>query len=371
MSSSWDDFEGSKKDEKPREHSKGIVERNEVQEDDRTGCDWGFKRGHDTGDETGELTEDSSNLTRFIEIYEAFLEDRHSLNSNTKNHSTYGGNPQKALQEWFDNESHELSIKTEQPRANQYISSLDLPIEDQDFTITSECHNRKQEAIDEVCLTACRMLDECGLLCAWQLGAVSSKEDLDRKRRLDEANKEDDIELDQTCTKRHCDSVKSMSTKLPSKVNTYESLLAKWNELNFSILKLKAELVKLDLSVAEQTDKQRKSKTTLKSPGIITDVDDKHKTNSANTGDTNEEDDEVDPLDEYMSSLETKTKLSQDEKIKKSRIKSQIVAYEREQAEVSRFIELAKPKFDLNKACPPTSTTHGNSINPKGNRGQP
>lgn len=369
MSSSWDDFEGSKKDERPKDRIQGIVERNEPQEDDRTGCDWGLRSGHGTGDDIGEIAVESSSLSKFIEIYEAYLEDRHSINSQTKNHSSYEGNPQKALQEWFDNEGQELLIKTEQPRANQYTSSLDLPVEDQDFTITSECHSRKQEAIDEVCLTACRMLDECGLLCSWQSGTVPLKEDLDRKRRLDKANKEDDIELDQTCTKRHCDSVKSVSAKLPSKVNTYESLLAKWNELNFSILKLKAELVKLDLSVAEQTDKQKKDRTTVKSPGIITDVVDEHKTN---TGDTNGEDDEIDPLDEYMLSLETKIKPSRDEKIKKSRIKSQIVAYEREQAEVSRFIELAKPKFDLNKACPPTSTTtRGNSIDPKGSRGQP
>lgn len=336
----WDDFEGSKKEERHNKSQADIAGRDDSKHDDKVSCDWGFRSGIDNRDDATEPSAENSNLSKFIELYECYLEDKHSIKKNTKNQSTYANNPQKTLQEWFDNEGHEFSIKIEQPRANQYVCSIDIPVEDQDFTITSECHNKKQEATDEVCLAACMMLDECQLLYAWQLGASSSKEDLDRKRRFDEANKEDDIELDQTSTKRLCDS-----QKISSKVNTYESLLAKWNELNFSILKLKAELVKLDLSVVKQAEKPTKKSN---SPTKDTCED---------GGDDDE--DEIDPLDEYMSSLETKTKLSVDEKIKKSRIKTQIASYEREQAEVSRLIELAKPKFDLNKACPPAKTALG------------
>lgn len=358
MSSSWDDFEESTKEKKLRDRSACNNKERDTKEDDGTGCDWGFDGNQETRDDNGELAVENSNLSKFIELYECYLEDKHSINSNTKNFSTYGNNPQKALQEWFDNEGHEFQIKIKQPKANQYVGCLDLPIEDQDFSINSECHSKRQDATDEVCLLACRMLDECQLLYSWQSSAASFQDHSDRKRRADDANKEDDIELDQTCTKRHCDLQKSVSSKLASKVNTYESLMVRWNELNFSIVKLKAELVKLDLSVAKQTNKRKKSATTHGSQGIEADIDGNQKTNSdtTNSGETEEEDDEIDPLDEYMSSLETKTKLTMDEKIHKSRIKTQIAAYEREQAEVSRFIELAKPKFDLNKACPPTTT---------------
>lgn len=357
-STGWDDFK-SPPERAVADRLEQDNDSAEPKKEDRSACDWGFSGVPDTRADNSETTTDNSSKSKFIAIYERYLENKSSIDQHTKNSSTFRSNPQKALRDWFENEGHEFSVGTEQSRTNQYVCSIDLPIDDQDFNITSECHNRKQDAIDEICLVACRMLDECQLLYFWQSGTTSLREDLDRKRRLDEANKEDDIELDQTRTKHHCGTLKS---RLNSNVYTYESLLEKWNELNMCILKLKAELVKLDLSVTKQASSNKSTAKTESLGNKTRDVGGKHTPNANADEEENSEgdddSDEIDPLDEYMSSLETKTKLNMDEKIEKSRIKSQIAAYEREQSEVSRFIELAKPKFDLNKVC---STKPSNS----------
>lgn len=343
-------------------------DRREDDDDDETsedgaGCDWGFSRqdAHKASDGVNVgLDSDSS---KFIPIYESYLADKQSVlgGQQTKNSSTYSNNPQKSLREWFENEGHEFEVKVDQPREGQYICSLDLPIDDHDFSLTSEVHGKKQDAIDEICLVACRMLDQCELLYSWQFGANKESQS-DRKRRIDEANKEDDIEFDSTKRQCHHSSPTSdrKTTSVPM-VNTYESLMAKWNQLNMSILQLKAKLVKLDLSVTKAAarvvhkPKQNTSSSINEHPQGTTSASEPNDINDdENDSKDDNDDDEIDPLDEYMSTLETKTKLSMDEKIEKSRIKSQIQAYEREQSSLTRMIELAKPKFSLNKACPPT-----------------
>lgn len=106
-----------------------------------------------------------------------------------------------------------------------------------------------------------------------------------------------------------------------------------------SILQSKAKLVKLDLSVTTK----RQQHTKPDSQGANNDA-------SGNDASKDTEDnDEIDPLDEFMSSLDTKTKLSMDDKIEKSRLKTQIAEYERQQEEVARLLELAKPSFDSSK----------------------
>lgn len=334
MSSGWDDFKDSSTVERKTKKSENEGEKVENPEDG-AGCDWGFNGQNSHVNGEGELASDSN---KFIPVYERYLQDKQSFNQNTKNHAMYSNNPQKVLREWFDSEGNEFAVKTDQLRETQYVCSLDLPLDDQDFTLTSEVREKEQDAVDEVCSIACRLLDESELLFTWQ---SDTKEDLDKKRRLFEASKDDDIELDSTNIKRH----RSSGLR---EVNTYESLLAKWNELNMSILQLKAKLVKLDLSVTQQRKPVRGSDS---------------KTQGSIEAEEGSDGDELDPLDEFMSNLETKTKLSIDEKIEKSRIKTQIAAYEREQDELSRLIKLAKPRFDLNKAYP---TAIGTCSKPQG-----
>lgn len=356
---SWDDFERPQQQKsKSQEHNDEdlIEEKSGKKQTELAGCDWGFSRQYNKDDKSAdqEAAVDDSGLARFIPIYEKYLSDKKSFKETT-NSGSYVQDPQKAIREWFNIEGHDFSPVINKPRDGGYTCALDLPIEDQDFALSSTIHTKKQIAIDEVCLTACRLLDACQLLYPDQADSIPTKEETaDKKRRIDEAIKEDDIELDNT-SKKHCDLSDSSrrlnenKSKAP-KVNTYESLLSKWNELNMSILQLKAKLVKLDLSITQHAQSQNTGNSSAKSVSSSS----KSRSSECEVGD--DDIDEIDPLDEYMSSLETKSKLSMDEKIEKSRLKTQIAAYEREQSEVSRLLALAKPKFDLNKSCLPNST---------------
>lgn len=371
MPGDWDDFDkpaGYNKRKRDVKPEKDIIESNKEAKTSST-CDWGFGRQYNqVSDEESNDLDVIPDSRKFASIYEKYLENKSSFsNFKTKNLYKYQNNPEKTLKEWFDIEGHNFEFKTEQPSDNQYICTIDIPIDDQDFTISSEIHSRKRDAVEQICLTACKLLDDCALLYSWQSTNSKQRQDddeeenagylLEKRRLLMEANKEDDIELDSTSLKFHAHSgpvSESIGSNLANGVNTYESLMAKWNELNMLILQLKAKLVKLDLSVTQKRTQQQQQSSTNKT---ISEKEVKDKSN--NVDDDSREvvndnaDDEIDPLDEYMSTLNTKTKLSMDEKIEKSRIKSQIVSYEREQTEVSRLIELAKPKFNLNKVCPP------------------
>lgn len=375
MPGDWDDFDNPAQNNKRKRDVDSEKEKIDGDKDVKTSstCDWGFGEHYNqnSGEESNDLISNSgliSDSHKFALIYERYIGNKTSFsNFKTKNLYKYQNNPEKALKEWFDNEGHDFSFRTEQPNGNQFVCTINIPLDDQDFTISSEVQGKKRDAVEQICLTACKLLDDCELLYSWQSTNNKRQQDedeeedsrnlLEKKRLHMEANKEDDIELDSASLKRHVGSSlasDSIGSNLASGINTYESLMAKWNELNMLILQLKAKLVKLDLSVAQK--QERLSSASKLGPGKGGKQD-----NSNNVDDNDREftdnkfDDEIDPLDEYMSTLETKTKLSMDDKIEKSRIKSQIVSYEREQSEVSRLIALAKPKFNFNKACPPTS----------------
>uniref|UniRef100_A0A6G1SMH4 Kanadaptin n=1 Tax=Aceria tosichella TaxID=561515 RepID=A0A6G1SMH4_9ACAR len=320
------------------------------------GCDWG--RGNDGEPaESADCQGTSSTTAKFIELYESYLNDKKSLAQQTSNYKTYMRNPQKELREWFDSEGHEFKLDVDESAPGQFVCSIDVPIDDQDFTLTSEIHSKRSTATEEVCLDACRMLDHCQLLYGehgGQIGGQEAEEELARKRRITEANKEDDIVFDKTNDAKRCcltttnfshpDGSSSNATyrlgPLNNNVNTYDSLMTRWTALNMSILQSKAKLVKLDLSV---TTKRQQNTRATDSQGADNDA-------SGNDASKDTEDnDEIDPLDEFMSSLDTKTKLSMDDKIEKSRLKTQIAEYERQQEEVARLLELAKPSFDSSK----------------------
>lgn len=365
MSGDWGDFDTSskcnkrKRDVRPdKEDSGGTKEAKKP-----STCDWGFGRQYSQApdEESNDLTtnpEFTSDSSKFALSYEKYLEDKSAFTKHkTKNLHMYQNNPDKALHEWFDNEGNEFSLKVDQLNDDKFVCRLDIPLDDQDFSLTSEVHNRKRDAVEQICLTACKLLDDCDLLYSWQSASNKQQQHDDdvrdlaeKKRLLMEANKEDDIELDSTNLERHGDSSsmsKSFGSNSTNSLNTYESLMAKWNELSMLILQSKAKLVKLDLSVAQHQQQQEKQPP----PSKCNNVDD----DNEEIANDDSVDDEVDPLDEFMSTLNTKTKLSMDDKIEKSRIRSQIVSYEREQSELSQLIEMAKPKFNFNKACPPTT----------------
>lgn len=342
MSGEWDDFQ------KP---SANISKKDDAGQTDRqspdNGCTWGQVNDARLGQDDCDAEDSIS--TKFIPLYEKYLNDKKSLLQQTSNFKTYMRDPQKELRDWFENDGHDFEPIIDQVSPGQFVCTLDLPIEDQDFTLTSESYAKKKAATDEVCLDACRMLDFCHLLYSEQSAQISPTEELANKRKIAEANKEDDIVFDKTIDiKRQCfptrasDNICSNTGIQTNRVNTYESLMAKWTALNMSLLQSKAKLVKLDLSV----------KNKQQTKGDVKVVDEGNEVVSRSLGndsgsrrDDSAQDsgDEVDPLDEFMSSLNTKTKLNMEDKIEKSRLKSQIALLERQQTEVARLLELAKP----------------------------
>ncbi|CAA3018598.1 Hypothetical predicted protein [Olea europaea subsp. europaea] len=376
MSSSWDDFYDSKAQSSKLKRHNESKESNDDDVEDRkhvTGCDWGQGRPDEVDADPGSQDGGGKESSDFIPVYEQYLQDKRSIaQKSTANHKTYQNDPQKVLLDWFEScgNSEEFSPEYEKSiDANQWICNLDLIIDDTDFTLTSEPHARRNEALNEVCLDACRLLDLSGLLVRHRRSKTNEEEeDSRRRKRVSEAMKEDDLVFDRTSEqtkKRHCaspdesigdsDTIRSSgaSRSLSSQVNTYESLTARWQELNMSILKEKARLVKLDLSVAkprqQSCDKRKREMVSDNSPETRGDEAEHNESESNANGpkegeeNSDEEEEEADPLDKFMSTLETKTKLSMDDKIEKSRIKSQIASLEREQCECARLIAIAKP----------------------------
>lgn len=349
MSGNWDDFDDSFKtssEPKTSEANSGLQKQvaESSRSDENASCQWGFRSGPGNcvlNDEDADGDNDCSNsdTKAMIVVYEKYLDDKQSFLSNrTSNHSKYVNNAQKLLQEWFEREGHEYDVETDSHNQTQFICSLRLPIGDQDFEVTSDASSTKKAAQDEITLTACKLLDEVGLLFPWQ---ADKDIDAGRKQRLMDARKEDDIEFEDThvSKKYHldgqvgCASTASRGANNKREVDTYESLMAKWSQTNLAILKLKAELVKINMSVkcAKYSQEERLSGA-----------------EGANQAMDAEGEDEIDPLDAYMLSLDKKTKLSIDDKIEKSRIKSDIQMYQREQERLGRLIELAKPKSKSN-----------------------
>lgn len=347
MSEGWDDFADpiDKKQASRRTDNRLKVESEEPSEskqDDQseTGCSWGQEERSDRPTAAAKygnknLQDDDVESANFINLYEQYVSDRELIPKQTKKFKGYSKNAQQYLRDWFEYEGHgELKPELKSTNLNEFMCSIVLPVDGDHFPLTSKLHQTKKNAIDEVCLDACRLLDACGMLTTFSdYKNEDEGEDLERKRRIAEANKEDDIEFDSAATtKRHCvesgiggnREVHSTNLKAGgrSNVNTYDSLMAQWSAVNMSILQLKAKLVKLDLSVTKANAKPVKK----------------------SQGDTyDEEDSEIDPLDQFMSNLETKTALSMDEKIEKSRLKLQIATQEKEQSKLAKMIELAKP----------------------------
>lgn len=374
--SNWDDFHdppiprgltGQFRSKATHIETNSNAKHHAAHEEERS-CDWGMSSGgcyEGDGNTDNQVDEENDNieLVNFIKTYERYLEDKQSIVRQTRNCKTFTNNPQKALREWFTNEGHDFKTTVEHLASEKkFIAKLDLPVFDQDFELTSEPHETKQEATDEICLDACRMLDDCQLLCPWQ-SETSGTKVADRKRRLrhnesddDDEEEDDDYEAEENACGGHSHKKQHSGPRESTgvaKVNTYESLMAKWSAMSMSILQLKAKLVKLDVSLAK-----------TKSHGAPRDGESETNSPSSNSGNKNsskfelaaaaaeEDEDELDPLDEFMSNLDTSAKrgTSMEDKIEKSRIKSQISALEREQAEVSRLIDLAKPSgFNLDK----------------------
>lgn len=286
-------------------------------EDEDEGCNWGFSNDVMTNDHL----QAGSDADKFIAAYEEYLRNNKSAPGSTPNESVYSQNAQKSLEEWFVNEGHKFEPTVVQ-QEDEFICHIELPLEDQDFEIHSEAKTKRKDAILDVCLKACKLLDSANILYPWQ--QTKDPDGKLKRKQLAESQFEDDCEYDDTAETqvKQARKMQKREDGHSNKVDTYDSLMTKWRTIMMSLSKAKAQLVTIDLSVKASEKK--------------------------NAPDSHLEDE--DPLDTYMNTLSQKPKLSINDKIQKSKLKNQISQLEKEKAGLERLIELAKPACSLKKA---------------------
>ena len=256
----------------------------------------------DAQDRGDENTEDGDADTRETDpeiLYEQFV--TLVLNPTTiatKNEHVFSENPHRVLQQWFEREGLELDYSVTQ-QGTKFKCTIDIPIEGRDVRVEgTELQARKKDAIDHVCLIACRVLDETLRLYPWQ----SSRK---RKKRARHSDDESDDVLDET------EQTRSKRSRTSGSAETFESLMDKWNDCNEQLAACKANLVSLS---------QKKQSST-------------HST---------DHDHDSDSLDSYMDSI-SESQNPRDIKIKQSQLKVKIKDLEKKQRVYELLMKAAKP----------------------------
>ncbi|OTF69828.1 coiled-coil protein, partial [Euroglyphus maynei] len=202
---------------------------------------------------------------------------------------------------------------------NKFKCTFELPIDGQWIPVEGQLMTKKKEAITDACLRCCKLLDQASLLFAWQ--RKDSAREKARKEFYDDDD--DDDLLDET--------VKSKNKKLKKdteKVENYDSLNAKWKEINTELCQLKVRLATIGLE-----------------PGVTPEIPENL----------------TDSLDVFMNSLnQKKFGLSMNEKIEKSNLRIKIKQLEQEQTKIEKLIQLAKPvEIIIKNFTPKTQSSTG------------
>ena len=85
----------------------------------------------------------------------------------TENEHAYSGDPQKTIQQWFDNEGYDFEYKIDFEN-EKFRCSINLPLDGQEISVTGDEHNKKKESINNCCLKLCKVLDKAEILFSWQ-----------------------------------------------------------------------------------------------------------------------------------------------------------------------------------------------------------
>ncbi|XP_053210012.1 LOW QUALITY PROTEIN: kanadaptin-like [Panonychus citri] len=313
----------SEEDERETLEMEEAVHKKEAQEKEDQGCSWGFQDDEDDeNDERGE----GDQATPLGKVLYLLQTGGGSATGSTPNEHAYSENPQKSIEQWFDSEGYDFEYKVDFNNG-MFKCTIQLPFDGQDVPIDGEPTPKKKDALINVCLRACQVLDRAELLFPWQ-----RQKDLKRKKK-DSSDSEDEV-MDETDQYKNKKAKKLAAKSGIQEILNFDKLNERWKEISQELQKLKVKAA--TLTIATKSQSIRKSTE-----------------NEKNEEDKKPEGDEenVDALDAFMedinSSDEKPMKTSLNVKIEQSKLRMTIADLEKEQAKVERLIKIAKPSFTL------------------------
>ncbi|KAL1489383.1 hypothetical protein ABEB36_014290 [Hypothenemus hampei] len=225
--------------------------------------------------------------------------------ASTTNEELYVDDPKKCLRGFFEREGLDLDYDCTDQGMGQFLCKVELPLDDERGCplVAEVLHKgKKKEAVEQCALEACRILDRAGLL------RQAKHESRKRKKKDWEENdyydSDEDTFLDRTGTiekKRE----KRMQMKLTNKLETFETLTKKNNELTETIKNLEIKL----------TNVQQKSQDSK-----IQVLDD-------------------DPLDSFMKNLQD----NKPDKQTTSKLRLELTNLKKEHIQIQKLLKLAEP----------------------------
>jgi len=215
--------------------------------------------------------------------------------------------PKKTLRGWFEREGHELEYKVEEKNYAHFVCQVELPIEANGrSSITAEAivkGGKKKDAVVQCALEACRILDRHGLL-----RQANHQSKFQRKKKLydeDHYSSDEDTFLDRTgAVERKRRAKLKAAGKISDSVETYDSLMIKYKEIENEMNEVKKQLT------------------------------------TASTNAAMKKSEDVDDLDAYITALQAEESNSQ-KSIPK--LKAQLNQLQREENRLRTLINITKP----------------------------
>lgn len=262
-----------------------------------SGCSWGVRE--DACDEDGNEEGEEAFLEKFTTLLNT------PQNEPSPNENAFADNPQKILQIWFDQEGYDFEYQVG-PEGSNFKATIQLPIEGRDVPIEGPSQSKKRDAITQLCLKVCKLLDRAERLFPWQ-------HQNNRKRNKDKIEEEDEEDLyDETEQSKAKKAKKLIDQKLKEKqvgAETYESLKIKYDDWSEERTKLEERLKSI-------------GQPQIKCPN---------------------EGSELDPLDEFMNNQIEDPSKRMDVKIEKSKLKMKIKELEKKLLHCEKLMVIARP----------------------------
>nr|CAG4643049.1 EOG090X026V [Ilyocryptus agilis] len=261
-----------------------------VPEDERanSGIDWGM--GEDA-------EEENPHEENPFAVIEAPLQE-----------NLYLDDPKKTLRGWFEREGYELEYMVEEKNYAHFVCRVNLPLDSYGnaapvIAEASVKGGKKKEAVVQCALEACRILDRHGLL----RSSNHESRAIRRKRVYDEDHysSDEDTFFDRTGAVER--KRKSKIQGSAESVETYESLMSKYEEVENEIARHQKNLA--DVSTAARK---------------AADID-------------------ADDLDAYMAALEQTEASGSNKKKSMATLKADLLSLTREQTRLRKLIDLARP----------------------------
>lgn len=264
-----------------------------------TGCSWGMREDARAEEEEEEGEEE------FMAKFTTLLNT--PQNEPSPNENAFADNPQKTLQIWFDQEGYDFDYQV-LPEGSHFKVIIQLPIEGRDVPIEGVCQSKKKDAITQLCLKVCKLLDRAERLYPWQ-------HQNNRKRNRNKIEEEEEEDLyDETEQKTVKKAKKLLEQKLKEKqigAETYESLKLKCEDWSKELCQVEERL-------------QAMSKMKLQSA-------------------RQEPDDVLDPLDRFMETQLVDDSKRMDVKIEKSKLKMKMKELEKQISRCEKLMVIARP----------------------------